>query len=43
MSDPEESERPEPTPPPAEGEPEELPETVPDDWLDQKPFDPAGR
>jgi hypothetical protein len=22
---------------------EELPESVPDDWLDQKPFDPAGR
>jgi hypothetical protein len=20
-----------------------LPEAVPDDWLDQKPFDPAGR
>jgi hypothetical protein len=26
-----------------EPEPEELPESVPDDWLDQKPFDPAGR
>lgn len=22
---------------------EPLPESVPDDWLDQKPFDPAGR
>ena len=21
----------------------EMPEYVPDDWLDQKPFDPAGR
>jgi hypothetical protein len=20
-----------------------IPENVPDDWLDQKPFDPAGR
>jgi hypothetical protein len=20
-----------------------VPESVPDDWLDQKPFDPAGR
>jgi hypothetical protein len=31
--------------PPREDEPEEpeLPEGVPDDWLDQKPFDPAGR
>ena len=26
----------------AEDEPV-LPENVPDDWLDQKPFDPAGR
>ena len=35
----------EPDEPPEEeaaGEPE-LPEDVPDDWLDQKPFDPAGR
>ena len=38
--------------PEPEDEPEEptaqepvdgLPEHVPDDWLDQKPFDPAGR
>jgi hypothetical protein len=25
------------------GDEPELPEDVPDDWLDQKPFDPAGR
>jgi hypothetical protein len=37
-----EEERPEP-PPAAESDPEEVPEHVPDDWLDQKPFDPAGR
>ena len=29
-------------PPPA-AEPEPVPEDVPDDWLDPKPFDPAGR
>jgi hypothetical protein len=31
--------------PPGGDEPDEaeLPEDVPDDWLDQKPFDPAGR
>jgi hypothetical protein len=29
-----------PTEPDAE---EEVPEQVPDDWLDPKPFDPAGR
>lgn len=23
--------------------PDEVPENVPDDWLDSKPFDPAGR
>jgi hypothetical protein len=31
---------------PDESEEEEapaIPENVPDDWLDQKPFDPAGR
>jgi hypothetical protein len=28
---------------PAEAEEPELPGDVPDDWLDQKPFDPAGR
>jgi len=28
---------------PAEPDEPELPEEVPDDWLDQKPFDPAGR
>jgi hypothetical protein len=28
-----------PAPEPIEG----MPENVPDDWLDQKPFDPAGR
>jgi hypothetical protein len=27
----------------ADPEPEEPAESVPDDWLDQKPFDPAGR
>jgi hypothetical protein len=32
-----------PEPASAADEPEEPPETVPDDWLDQKPFDPAGR
>jgi len=25
------------------GDPDALPENVPDDWLDPKPFDPAGR
>ena len=29
--------------PPAEREPDLIPEKVPDDWLDPKPFDPAGR
>lgn len=29
--------------PAAEADADELPENVPDDWLDQKPFDPAGR
>jgi hypothetical protein len=28
---------------PAEDDAEATPETVPDDWLEQKPFDPAGR
>ena len=28
---------------PVEPDEPELPEDVPDDWLDQKPFDPAGR
>ena len=28
---------------PTEADPEDVPESVPDDWLDQKPFDPAGR
>ena len=28
---------------PAETDAEATPEAVPDDWLDQKPFDPAGR
>jgi hypothetical protein len=28
---------------PAEPDEPEPPEDVPDDWLDQKPFDPAGR
>ena len=31
-----------PEAPPGE-ESEPAPETVPDDWLDAKPFDPAGR
>jgi hypothetical protein len=26
-----------------EPEPEDAPPSVPDDWLEQKPFDPAGR
>jgi hypothetical protein len=34
---PEEQEEPIPPPPPA------IPEHVPDDWLDPKPTDPAGR
>lgn len=29
--------------PAAETDPEEVPESVPDNWLEQKPFDPAGR
>jgi hypothetical protein len=33
---------PEPEAPP-ESDSEEVPESVPDDWLDPKPFDPAGR
>ena len=28
---------------PEDPEDEEIPEGVPDDWLEQKPFDPAGR
>lgn len=28
---------------PTESDAEATPETVPDDWLEQKPFDPAGR
>lgn len=28
---------------PPQDPPEGLPSHVPDDWLDQKPFDPAGR
>jgi hypothetical protein len=32
----------EPDEPDEEDEPA-IPENVPDDWLDQKPFDPAGR
>jgi hypothetical protein len=32
----------EPDEPDEEDEPV-IPENVPDDWLDQKPFDPAGR
>jgi hypothetical protein len=38
-----ENEEKEPDAAPAEPEPEDVPESVPDDWLDQKPFDPAGR
>jgi hypothetical protein len=42
MNEPEtESEPPEATP--SERDTEVVPESVPDDWLDQKPFDPAGR
>lgn len=42
------SEREEPEEPESAEEPEVedeplVPENVPDDWLDQKPFDPAGR
>ena len=40
MSELEEPE--EPDDPDEEDEPV-IPENVPDDWLDQKPFDPAGR
>jgi hypothetical protein len=36
-----EEEEPEGAPP--ETDAEALPESVPDDWLDPKPFDPAGR
>ena len=32
-----------PEAPHAEPDAEEVPERVPDDWLDPKPFDPAGR
>ena len=42
MSDPEPEDAP-PEPDAAESEAAEIPENVPDDWLDQKPFDPAGR
>lgn len=42
MSDPEPDETP-PEDAAAESDEPELPEGVPDDWLDQKPFDPAGR
>lgn len=28
---------------PAEGGAEPMPDAVPDDYLDQKPFDPSGR
>lgn len=34
---------PDPEAPQAEPDTEEIPESVPDDWLDPKPFDPAGR
>ena len=44
MSDPEaEDGAPEGAGTPDESDAEELPESVPEDWLDQKPFDPAGR
>jgi hypothetical protein len=49
MNEPENDEResePEPTdadPEPADADREPMPESVPDDWLDPKPFDPAGR
>jgi hypothetical protein len=38
-----ELEEPEEPDEPEEDEPPVIPENVPDDWLDQKPFDPAGR
>jgi hypothetical protein len=37
LEEPEEPDEPEEEEAPA------IPENVPDDWLDQKPFDPAGR
>ena len=45
MKNPEEDEEfllPIPDDPPSEDE-GELPANAPDDWLEQKPFDPAGR
>jgi hypothetical protein len=46
----EETENPPPAPPPPdpeapdpESDAEVIPESVPDNWLDPKPFDPAGR
>ena len=42
MSEPETDNRPDEEPPDAQ-DVEPLPEVVPDDYLDQKPFDPAGR
>jgi hypothetical protein len=38
-----ELEEPEQPDEPDEEEEPVIPENVPDDWLDQKPFDPAGR
>jgi hypothetical protein len=43
MTEAEEPEDVPPEPDAAESDPPEIPESVPDDWLDQKPFDPAGR
>jgi hypothetical protein len=43
MSDAETGDEPPEAEPAAEADPEEVPASVPDDWLDQKPFDPAGR
>jgi hypothetical protein len=40
--DDDESDQPD-TPDEGEEDPNALPENVPDDWLDPKPFDPAGR
>ena len=42
MTEPDEQDLP-PDDPEPEPQAEQPPESVPDDWLDQKPFDPAGR
>jgi hypothetical protein len=43
VSQVEEPEEPEEREEPEREDEAPIPENVPDDWLDQKPFDPAGR